>query len=68
MLGIYHIGAKQLKTVMKDKTVFSKYFETSFIVVSISYKCFHAGSHVVSIVDNAHNVTVDRISKAEMTN
>ena len=36
VLGIYHIGAKQLKTVMKDKTVFSKYFETSFVVVSIS--------------------------------
>ena len=61
MLGIYHIGAKQLKTVMKDKTVFSKYFETSFVVVSIS-----AFTQVV--VDNAHSVTVDRISKAEMTN
>lgn len=36
VLGIYHIGAKQLKTVMKDKTVFSKYFETSFVGVSRS--------------------------------
>lgn len=61
MLGIYHIGAKQLKTVMKDKTVFSKYFETSFVVVSIS-------SFTQVVVDNAHSVTVDRISKAEMTN
>lgn len=61
MLGIYHIGAKQLKTVMKDKTMFSKYFETSFVVVSIS-------SFTQVGVDNAHSVTVDRISKAEMTN
>lgn len=61
MLGIYHIGAKQLKTVMKDKTMFWKYFETSFVVVSIS-------SFTQVVVDNAHSVTVDRISKAEMTN
>lgn len=61
MLEIYHIGAKQLKTVMKDKTMFSKYFETSFVVVSIS-------SFTQVVVDNAHSVTVDRISKAEMTN
>ena len=61
MLEIYHIGAKQLKTVMKDKTMFSKYFETSFVVISIS-------SFTQVVVDNAHSVTVDRISKAEMTN
>lgn len=61
MLGIYHIGAKQLKTLMKDKTMFWKYFETSFVVVSIS-------SFTQVVVDNAHSVTVDRISKAEMTN
>ena len=66
MLGIYHIAAKQLKTVMKDKTVFSEVFRN--FLCFCRHKCFHAGSQVVDIVDNAHNVTVDRISKAEMTN
>ena len=73
MLRIYHIGAKQLKTVMKDRTVFSLEVFRNFLCCR-KQKCFHAGSHVargghvVDIVDNAHNVTVDRISKVEMTN